>query len=206
VELNMVLGDSIRARRRGLAAIVAAAMFTALAPARAVPAWAAPDTPAPLMPMAEPPRRPEPATTPWPCRKGKTAVGIRGHGFVADHGVFTTIDAPDAGPYTVAFGIDESGRIVGGYVDVRGRLHGFLKDDAAFTVIDFTGAAATLVSKINAQGHIVGAYSNEPNTPALSLPHGFLLHDGVFTPIDVPGATVTQPFGINNRGQIVGFY
>ena len=95
-------------------------------------------------------------------RKGGRDVGLRGHGFVADNGVFTTIDAPGAGLYTVAFGIDDRGRTVGGYVDDRGRLHGFLKDKEAFTVIDFPGAAATFASRINAQGQIVGAYSDEP--------------------------------------------
>jgi uncharacterized membrane protein len=133
-------------------------------------------------------------------------VGLRGHGFVASNGVFTTIDAPGASVFTIAFGIDESGKTVGGYVDDRGRLHGFLRDKQAFTVIDFPGATATFAARINSQGQIVGAYSEEPNTPVLSLPHGFLWHDGVFTPIDVPGAIATQPFGINNRGQIVGLY
>ena len=140
-----------------------------------------------------------------PGRRGGKDV-VRGHGFVADNNVFTTIDAPGAGLFTIAFGIDESGKTVGGYVDDRGKLHGFLKDKEAFTVIDFPGAAATFVSRINAQGQIVGAYSEESNTPALSLPHGFLLQDGVFTKIDVPGARRTQPFGINNHGQIVGEY
>jgi uncharacterized membrane protein len=139
-------------------------------------------------------------------RKGKNDAGIRGHGFVADNGVFTTIDAPGAGLFTVVFGIDESGKTVGGYIDDRGRLHGFLRDKEAFTVIDFPGARATVASKINAQGQIVGAYSENSNTPALDLPHGFLLDKGVFTKIDSPGAVRTQPFGINNWGQIVGFY
>ena len=114
-------------------------------------------------------------------RKGKNNndVGIRGHGFVANKGVFTTIDAPGAGLYTVAFGIDDRGRTVGGYVDDRGRLHGFLKDKEAFTVIDFPGAAATFVSRINTQGQIVGAYSHAPNTALLQAEHGFLLEDGV---------------------------
>ena len=40
-------------------------------------------------------------------RKDKNDVGIRGHGFVRDGDVFTTIDAPGAGLYTIAFGIDE---------------------------------------------------------------------------------------------------
>jgi uncharacterized membrane protein len=130
----------------------------------------------------------------------------RRHGFVSDNGVFTTIDAPRAGLDTVALVIDDRGRTVGGYVDDRGRLHGFLQDNEAFTVIDVPGAATTFVSKINAQGKIVGAYSRAPNTPLLQAGHGFLLEDGVFKTIDVPGAVPTQPFGINNRGRIVGTY
>jgi uncharacterized membrane protein len=113
---------------------------------------------------------------------------------------------PDAGLYTVAFGIDDSGKTVGGYVDDRGRLRGFLKDKEAFTLIDFPGAKATFAARINNRGQIVGAYSEESNTPALNLSHGFLLEDGVFTRIDVPGARRTQPFGIDNHGQIVGGY
>jgi probable HAF family extracellular repeat protein len=139
-------------------------------------------------------------------RKDDKDVGLRGHGFVSENGAFTTIDAPRAEAFTIAFGIDEGGRTVGGYVDERGRLHGFLKDKEAFTVIDFPGAKATFAARINDRGDIVGAYSEESNTPALSLPHGFLLQDGAFTKIEVPGARRTQPFGINNLGQIVGEY
>ena len=140
-----------------------------------------------------------------PRRKGDNDV-IRGHGFVSDNGVFTTIDAPGAGLFTVAFGIDDRGRTVGGYVDGRGRLHGFLKDKEAFTVIDFPGAKATFAARINAQGQIVGAYSEETNTPVLRPAPRVPAGNGVFTPIDVPGALRTQPFGINNLGQIVGEY
>jgi hypothetical protein len=90
-------------------------------------------------------------------RKSGRDVDLRGHGFVQDNSDFITIDAQGAGLYTVAVGIDDRGRTVGGYADERGTLHGFLKDKEAFTVIDFPGAAATFVSRINAQGQIIGA-------------------------------------------------
>ncbi len=131
---------------------------------------------------------------------------VRAHGFVRDDNVFTTIDAPRADAFTVAFGIGEAGRTVGGYVDRRGRLHGYLLDQGKFTAIDFPGAKATFAARINARGQIVGAYSKESNAPAFNLPHGFLLEDGVFTKIDFPDALRTQPFGINKHGQIVGEY
>jgi probable HAF family extracellular repeat protein len=140
-----------------------------------------------------------------------SGLGLRGHGFVRNNnGVFTTIDAPGASFFTVAFGIGGNGNTVGGYVDSNGRLHGFLGgfrlDPDGFRVIDYPGAQATFAARMNDQGQIVGAYSNEPNTPAFSLHHGFLLDNGVFKPIDFPGARRTQPFGINNLGQIVGEY
>jgi probable HAF family extracellular repeat protein len=137
-------------------------------------------------------------------------LGLRGHGFVRNNsGVFTPINIPGANYFTVAFGIDENGSTVGGYVDSSGRLHGFLFKQGieVFGLIAYPGARATFAARMNDQGQIVGAYSNEPNTPAFNLPHGFLRNSsGVFTSIDVPGARRTQPFGINNLGQIVGEY
>jgi hypothetical protein len=42
-------------------------------------------------------------------------VDLRGHGFVQDNSDFITIDTPRAGGFTVAFGIDDRGRIEGVY-------------------------------------------------------------------------------------------
>jgi probable HAF family extracellular repeat protein len=184
---------------RGLAAIAAAAIFTALAVVSFVPAATeAQPAASDLAASADGEMR--------VSRKGKRDGGIRGHGFVRDGDVFTTIDAPGVGSFAVAFGIDNRGRTVGGYADDRGRLHGFLKDKEAFTVIDFPGARGTVAFKINDSGQIVGAYGTERNIPATELPYGFLLDNGIFTPIDVPGAVETRPYGINNVGQIVGEY
>ncbi|MFL5267126.1 MAG: hypothetical protein ACJ8AH_11115 [Stellaceae bacterium] len=141
-----------------------------------------------------------------PNPNGNTDVGVRGHGFMAEGGVFTIVDAPGAGAFTAVFGIDDRGAIVGGYVDQRGMLHGFIHRNDRFTTVDFPGARATVLARGNAQGQIVGAYSDDANAPTLKLSHGFLWHNGVFTTIAVPGAVRTQPFGINNQGQIVGEY
>jgi probable HAF family extracellular repeat protein len=195
----MILANNKRFRRHRLASIAASVMVTMFAVVGSVPPWAVAQ---PAASDAAASARDDSAAS----HKKKNDVGIQGHGFVASNGVFTTIDAPGARFYTVVFGIDESGKTVGGYVDERGRLHGFLKDQEAFSVIDFPGATATVVTRINAQGQIIGGYSEESNTPAFNLPHGFLLEDGVFTKIDFPGARRTQPFGINNHGQIVGEY
>ena len=59
-------------------------------------------------------------------RRNRNDFFVRGHGFVRDaDGEFTVIDVPRATVSTIAFGIDESGRTVGSYVDARGRTHGF---------------------------------------------------------------------------------
>jgi probable HAF family extracellular repeat protein len=197
-EASMISVDNTYIRPRGLATIAAIAVCMALAVTGSLPlVVAAPPTSAPAeASTAAGAAASEHGHMMASHKSGSDDGGVRGHGFVLDNGVFTAIDAPGAGLYTIAFGIDESGKTVGGYVDDRGRLHGFLKDKEAFTQIDVPGAVATLASKINAHGQIVGAYSEERNTPAFALPHGFVWQDGVFTPIDVPGA---QPWPDRRR-------
>jgi uncharacterized membrane protein len=200
----MALVSNTQFRRCGLVVIINAVVITALAIATVAPRSAAAQSAAP---SAEIPSASATAASVLghvvPLHLN---VGLRAHGFVADNGVFTTIDAPRAGLYTLVFGTGDDGRTVGGYVDRKRRVHGFLLDHGKFTTIDFPGAKATFAARINSKGQIVGAYSHEANVAALELSHGFLLDHGVFTKIDVPGAVRTQPFGINNHGQIVGEY
>jgi probable HAF family extracellular repeat protein len=143
-----------------------------------------------------------------PARKKGDSVVVRGHGFIRDErGGFMTIDAPRAGVFTIAFGLNDSGQTVGGYVDARGKTRGFLRNErSAFVPIDFPGASATVASKINLRGQVVGLYDTDGNTPVFRLPHGFLLDKGVFKRIKVAGAVETRPYGINAVGQIVGEY
>ena len=109
---------------------------------------------------------------------------VQRHGFLYTGGVFTTIDVPGADTFeTEAWGIDDSGQIVGafttyvrrpdGYFDIR--THGFLDTGGVFTTIDVPGAVLTQAIGINTTGQIVGAFRNEMGT------HGFLA-----TPTGVP--------------------
>ena len=73
---------------------------------------------------------------------------------------FSTIDFPGAS-FTVAFGINNRGEIVGNYGFADGTGHGFLLDKGNFTTIDFPGAPATAPKGalgINDGGQIVGFY------------------------------------------------
>jgi probable HAF family extracellular repeat protein len=47
------------------------------------------------------------------------------HGFLLDNGTYTTLDVPGS-TSTQAWGINDSGEIVGTYADAGGGQHGFL--------------------------------------------------------------------------------
>ncbi len=132
------------------------------------------------------------------------------HGFLLSQGVITTLDFPGAND-TLAFGINESGTVVGYWdlLDSNGNLlaiHGFKWKNGAFTQVDFPGAVDTAVYGINARGDIVGGWD-----PGITSPneHGFVCpkKKPCFSfDVPVPGAPITQPDDINAHGQIAGAY
>src|SRR5262249_22991095 len=105
---------------------------------------------------------------------------------------FTTIDVPGA-TATQAFGINESGQIVGTYV--AGPIgHSFLLSEGIFTTIEVPGATSITATGINDSGQIVGFYQDPTG-----VAHGFLLSQGIFTTIDAPHlSTGTLASGIND--------
>jgi uncharacterized membrane protein len=152
---------------------------------------------------------------------GAPSADARNHGdvrtpspaFVLDRGRFTTFDAPGAVVETAATGIDDAGRIVGGYVDADRRSHGYVRDrKGRFTVIDvpwastantsalvnFPGSAAT---DVNDRRQLVGTYTGRDGKA-----RGYLLERGRLTRVDVAGAFETVPFGTGNRRDVVGTY
>jgi probable HAF family extracellular repeat protein len=131
-------------------------------------------------------------------------------GFLLERGRLTRFDAPNAGLETSPGSINNCGQIVGDYTedDADATLHGFLRDARGrFTTIDLPGAKATVASRINDRGQIVGRYYQTApfRGPDVRF-RGFLLDRGKLTRIDVPGAVATQAVGINNRGLVVGEY
>jgi hypothetical protein len=115
---------------------------------------------------------------------------------------FTSLDFPGA-LATKAFGINDSGQIVGTYRDASGMDHGFIRDGITFTGIDYPGAVRTEAMGINNTGQIVGCYYTVDVPGACYF--GFLLSGGSFTSIAYPGAfLITNPHGISDSGDIVG--
>jgi probable HAF family extracellular repeat protein len=112
---------------------------------------------------------------------------------------FTTIDGPGAHD-TNAYGINNSGQIVGVFDDIS---HGFLYTGGNFTILDGPSESRAMYNEangINNSGQIVGVFSLRGDVD------GYLYTDGIFTTIDVPGAKNTFAQGINDSGQIVGYF
>lgn len=128
-----------------------------------------------------------------------------GHGFLLSRGRFTSIDFPVA-VFTIAYGIDSGGNIVGSYQDRDGKSHGFLLKGGVFSSIDVPGALGTVALGINSRGDIVGTYTDTGGQYPWPKSRGFLLRGGVFSSIDFPGALITTASKINPGGEIVGRY
>ena len=117
---------------------------------------------------------------------------------------YTTVDDPLGTEGTIAYGINDNGKIVGAYTDNAGLDHGFLLSHGQYTTLDDPlGTEGTVAEGINARGEIVGYY-----TDGSGINHGFLLNKGQFTTLDDPlGAGGTVAVDITDNGKkIVGYY
>ncbi len=111
---------------------------------------------------------------------------------------YRQVDVPGS-DYTVIFGINSAGQMVGQYRTENGSS-GFVYSDGLFKNINYPGTTSNTATAINDHGDIVGNYYTGV------AGYGFLYHNGQFTTITYPGATATQVNGINNLGDIVGGY
>jgi uncharacterized membrane protein len=129
------------------------------------------------------------------------------HGFILEHGEFTTVDHPEANGVlhglsgTGLVSINDHGQIVGSYVD-GDRARGFVLDGGRFIPVDAPGAIETSAFGINDAGQItVQALNPDGSEPQ------YLLDRGRFTRVGFPGAEDnTVLHKINDRGQAVGAY
>ncbi len=136
-----------------------------------------------------------------------------GHGFLrSPDGSFTTLDPPGSksdpgGPGTGASAMNGAGEITGSYEHSTAggsiAIHGFLRSRAGkYTTFHVPGAPVTAPTGINAEGAIVGTYSDGQYT------HGFLrAPGGKLTTFDVAGPTTYVSWvGINRAGEVAGSY
>jgi hypothetical protein len=113
--------------------------------------------------------------------------------------LYTTFDVPGA-YQTYPQGLNDSGQIVGYYLDPGFKMHGFIFNGSSYTTLDAPGAGGTYAGGINASGQIVGGYGDA------RAEHGFLLSGSNYSTFDVPESNGTYPRGINASGQIAGQY
>ncbi len=122
---------------------------------------------------------------------------------------YSTIDVP-GGEYAEAMAINDSGQIIGDYIDSNGYYQAFLDIDGVIMTIDPGGSPNnTYALSINNSGQIVGYYTNSSGNF-----DGFLYSGGIYTTIDPPGSVNTVAYGstytiansINSSGQIAGYY
>jgi probable HAF family extracellular repeat protein len=86
---------------------------------------------------------------------GKNAQGTS-VGFLYKGGKYTDILGPKGAINSAAYGINDSGAIVGDYTDATGVTHGFLLKKGKYTTLDAPGAVGlTVASGINSAGAIV---------------------------------------------------
>jgi YVTN family beta-propeller protein len=127
---------------------------------------------------------------------GDPSTGI---GYVLRHGLFTTIEHPDAAPMqTTVFDINEAGLITGAFNDAGGSEHGFLLRGSNFSTVDFPGANFTEPWRTNIGGTTVGQY-------VTNFLHGFVLNDHSFLSFDFPDSRNTVLRGVDEAGRIVGY-
>jgi len=130
------------------------------------------------------------------------AGGFHGFLYILENGQFMPIDYPDE-PNTLAFGINESGAIVGEVLDQnKVLLYGFLKDASGFSKKEYSEADRSSATGINDRGVIVGEYG----LPGVPVAMSFLNQNSDYTPIVIPNAIAVHAAGINNLGQRVGSF
>ena len=143
------------------------------------------------------------------------AQGIANDGTVA--GAYSSIHVPEAsytrltngrfsrpiivpgGSFTTAFGINNSGVVIGTFISDA--THGFFFDGTTYTQFDLPGYANTYIFGENDAGDFVGVAID-----AGGVDTGYISVGGVITTFTIPGASEVDPRGINSLGQVAGYY
>jgi uncharacterized membrane protein len=116
--------------------------------------------------------------------------------------------APDGLENVVAWGINNSGEVVGWGFDYDAGLHrGFLYSGGTYTILLPTDAPVNWIdawgTAVNNSGDVVG-YGQYQNPPGSGQMSGFLYSGGTYTEIRPPGSTAAEASGIDDNGDVVG--
>jgi hypothetical protein len=138
------------------------------------------------------------AASGW-CTSTKTALYT---GFVYAGGKFTAVNFPKSNG-TQAIGINDSGEVVGLYLDSSSVQHGFLKKGSKYTSIDVSGDTMTEAWGINNSGQIT-VFALSPTGTYQS----FIYNGKTFKKIVDPkqGTSGTIARILNNKGDVAGAY
>jgi probable HAF family extracellular repeat protein len=119
-------------------------------------------------------------------------------GFLYSNGSYTTLSVPGASgdELALAFGINNSGEIVGRYT-IGLNSYGFLYSNGNYTTLsDPLAPNDTQAQSINNLGEIVGSYEIGGEV------YGFIYNNGTYTTLP---SIINYPRGINDLGQIVDY-
>jgi probable HAF family extracellular repeat protein len=109
----------------------------------------------------------------------------------------TTFAVPKA-KQTNPVAINNSGTVVGYWVDSQYGVHGFVYSKDKVESLDPPGATATYLTGIATDGTIVGSFQDAKGS------HGLIYAGGKFKVVDKAGSLYTAFNNINDKGVIVG--
>ena len=134
---------------------------------------------------------------------GGTLAQVSGQKTVVE--AYQVANNPNGETNQQAAGVNDTGAIVGGYIDSSNVWHGYERSGASFIPIDvpFAGAMGTFLYGINNSGEVVGTWTKTASGDDF---HGFALVGSTYTALAYPGATYTLPTAINSKGDVVGQY
>ncbi len=118
-------------------------------------------------------------------------------GFLYKGGKFTDVAGPKGNIGTTASAVNDTGAIVGSYVDSNGVTHGYLLKGGKYTTLDPPGSTSTTATGINKSGKIVMFWIDSNGAYESSLYNG-----KTYKTINVPGAAHSLSLDLNAAGDV----
>lgn len=120
------------------------------------------------------------------------------------NGVYSFIDPPGDTGGSLASAVNDSGQVVGTYLDAKEKLHEFFRDSDG-TITEFDPPSGTYPEvdnpRINSAGTIVSGFV----TPAGRTESFLRATSGEFTILNMASEASTQAADLNDLGEVVGF-